>query len=85
VLNQNFPNPFKKNTRIRYSISQADVVSLKIYNYMGMEIQTLVNEFKTPGTYSIPFDAYSLDGGVYSYLLKVGNHVIETKQMIIIQ
>jgi len=85
VLHQNFPNPFKGSTKISYSLSNPGFVSLKVYDIVGKEIQTLTNQFQTNGTYTISFDASHLDEGIYFYSLQVGNKTIETKRMIMIR
>lgn len=82
-LYQNFPNPFKRTTKINYSISNPGFVSIKIYNVLGNEIQTLVNKFQISGNHSITFNANQLNEGVYFYSLQVENKTLETKRMII--
>ena len=88
VLHQNYPNPFNPKTVINYSISQADFVSLKVYDILGNEITTLVNEHKTAGNYFIEFsaiggDGYSLPSGIYFYRMQVGNFNDTKKFMLI--
>ncbi|MBC8489165.1 MAG: T9SS type A sorting domain-containing protein [Bacteroidetes bacterium] len=85
LLEQNYPNPFGESTKITYSLTNSGFVSLKVYDVFGKEIQTLANGFQTIGTYTIPFDASHLDGGIYFYSLKVGNNAIETKRMILVR
>jgi len=84
-LFQNYPNPFNPRTTISYSIPQSGFVELKIFNMLGREIQTLVNEFRQAGRYSFDFDASRLSNGVYFYQLKVGNRFSETKKMLYIK
>jgi hypothetical protein len=84
-LLQNYPNPFNPITTIAYSIPQAGFVELKIYNMLGREIQTLVNELQQAGNYTFDFDASSLSNGVYFYQLKVGNRLSETKKMLFLK
>ena len=81
-LLQNYPNPFNPRTTIAYSIPLSGFVELKIYNVLGREIQTLVNDFRQAGSYSFDFDASQLSNGVYFYQLKVGNRFSETKKML---
>jgi len=81
-LFQNYPNPFNPRTTLSYSIPQAGFVDLKIYNMLGKEIQTLVNEFRQAGRYSTDFDASQLSNGVYFYQLKAGNRFSETRKML---
>lgn len=84
VLEQNFPNPFNPSTMIKYSLPINSYVILKIYDVLGNEIATLVNEEKPAGNYEIDFNASKLSSGVYFYTLKVGSFV-ETKKMILLQ
>jgi len=81
-LMQNYPNPFNPKTTISYTIPQSGFVELKIYNMLGREIQTAVNQFQQAGIYSFDFDASNLSNGVYFYHLKVGNRFSETKKML---
>jgi hypothetical protein len=68
-LYQAYPNPFNPQTKIKYSIPQATHVSLKIYDLLGHQVRILVNQFKTPGTYTVEFDAKGFASGVYYYVL----------------
>ena len=83
-LFQNFPNPFNPTTIIRYDIKTKGDVELKVFDLLGREITTLVNENQTPGTYEVVFDATSLPSGVYFYQLKAGDF-IETKKMVVLK
>ncbi len=78
MLEQNYPNPFNPVTRISYTIpaESNNIVTLKVYDILGNEIATLVNEKQNPGRYEIEFDAdiYSLSSGVYLYKLVSGEH-----------
>ncbi len=88
VLHQNYPNPFNPTTTIEYSIPNVGTpvqnVQLKIYDVLGREIATLVNEKQSPGDYSVKFDASKLNSGVYFYTLQAGDF-IATKKMILIK
>jgi hypothetical protein len=84
VLNQNYPNPFNPSTSIQYAISSRQFVSLKIYDVLGNEISTLVNEYRDAGNYEAEFNAEKLSSGVYYYQLIAGNFV-ETKKMILLR
>jgi hypothetical protein len=81
-LSQNYPNPFNPTTTISYSLAQAGNVRLAVYNTLGQEITTLVNEFKESGNYQISFDAVSLSSGVYLYKLEAPNFV-QIKKMVV--
>jgi hypothetical protein len=93
-LSQNYPNPFNPSTKIRYSVPAVESghatslhVTLKIYNILGKEILTLVNEEKQPGIYEAEFNANGYDGltsGIYFYELKAGS-LIKTRKMIFIK
>lgn len=83
-LFQNYPNPFNPSTTIRYQIPQRGFVSLEIYNLLGEEIKTLVNEEQSAGTYNIDFNGETLSSGIYFYTLKSGNF-IETKKFILLK
>jgi Secretion system C-terminal sorting domain len=83
-LSQNYPNPFNPSTTIEYSIPKTSFVSLKIYDILGTEVATLVNEEKPAGNYQVSFDASSLSSGVYFYRLPAGSFV-ETKKMILLK
>ncbi len=92
-LSQNYPNPFNPTTKIKFSIpllllggvSRSDgVVSLKIYNALGQEVATLVNEKLNPGTYEVSWDASNYPSGVYFYKLETGNYS-ETKKMVLLK
>lgn len=83
-LLQNYPNPFNPSTKISYSIPNSDFVTLKIYDILGKEIQTLINEFQNNGTYSINFNGTKLSSGIYLYKLQLGDFV-EQKKMLLMQ
>lgn len=83
-LGQNFPNPFNPNTKISFSIPTSGFVSLKVYDVLGKEIYTLVNEIKTAGNHSVNFNASNLTSGIYFYKLETGNFS-KTMRMILIK
>ena len=85
-LYQNFPNPFNPNTTIQYQIPKESYVSIKIYDILGREIASLVNEQKTAGTYKTNFDAskYNLSSGTYFYTIKAGEF-IKTKKLVLLK
>ena len=84
VLNQNFPNPFNPSTRITYFVPKESFVSLKVYDFLGREVKTLVNNFQTTGSYEIVFDASDIPSGTYFYNMTAENYSA-TKKMIIIK
>jgi photosystem II stability/assembly factor-like uncharacterized protein len=90
-LFQNYPNPFNPSTTITYSIPNVETlhatslrVMLKIYDVLGREVATLVNESKSPGNYEVKFDGSRLSSGVYFYKLAAGNFM-ETKKMLLLK
>ena len=83
-LSQNYPNPFNPTTKIKYSVNSTQQVKLIVYNLLGREIATLINEEKSAGTYEVEFNAANLPSGIYFYKLKSGNY-ISTKKMILIR
>jgi myo-inositol-hexaphosphate 3-phosphohydrolase len=88
-LFQNYPNPFNPNTSIQYTVNSHQFVSLKIYDVLGNEIITLVNEDKPGGDYEVEFDATELTSGVYFYKLMVGSPeglaFIKTNKMLLLR
>jgi hypothetical protein len=84
VLFQNYPNPFNPSTSINYAINERANVTLKVYDMLGSEVASLVNEVKDAGSYSINFDASKLSSGTYIYKLAVGNKV-QTKKMMLLK
>ena len=84
LLTQNYPNPFNPSTKIRYSVPQSSNVTIKVFDILGNEIETLVNEEKPVGTYEITWYAANLPSGIYFYKLQAGSFV-ETKKMILIK
>jgi len=84
VLSQNFPNPFNPTTKIKYFIPKTSLVTIKVYDILGKEVTTLVNEEKSPGNYEVEFNGKSLASGIYFYRLQAGGFV-ETKKMILLK
>ncbi|MBE0572645.1 MAG: M28 family peptidase [Ignavibacteriaceae bacterium] len=84
VLSQNYPNPFNPSTKINYFVPQESFVSVKVYDFLGREVMTLVNETRAVGSYEIVFDASSLPSGTYFYTL-IGENYSFTKKMILIK
>ena len=83
-LYQNYPNPFNPTTVISYQLSAFSHVTLKVYDVLGNEIKTLVNEYKPAGKHTINFDASKLASGVYFYQLKSGDYV-NTKKLVLLK
>ena len=83
-LYQNYPNPFNPTTIIKFQISDFGFVNLKVYDILGNEISTLVNEEKSPGSYKISFDGSDLPSGVYFYQL-ITSDFVQTKKMILLK
>lgn len=80
----NYPNPFNPTTTINYSIQKAGEVNLKVYDMLGTEVASLVNERQEAGNYSIEFNASDLPSGIYVYRLSAGNFV-DTKKLILLK
>jgi len=94
-LSQNYPNPFNPATTLKYSIpvinrdsdihrNDSRIIKLKIYDVLGREIRTLVNEKQSPGNYQVQFDASGLPSGVYIYRLEVGT-ILDVKKMLLLK
>jgi Peptidase family M28/Secretion system C-terminal sorting domain len=84
VLTQNFPNPFNPSTRINYFVPQESFVSIIVYDFLGREVMTLVNETRAIGSYEMVFDASNLPSGTYFYTMIAGDYST-TKKMILIK
>jgi len=84
LLNQNYPNPFNPVTTINYSIPKSSFVKIKVYDALGREVLTLVNENKLVGDYSIQFNAAKHTSGVYFYRMQAGDFV-QTKKLILLK
>lgn len=82
-LSQNYPNPFNPKTEIRFEVPVSGFVSLKIFNVLGEEVATLVNEKKSPGEYTITWDASNKPSGVYIYRLQLEKFVAVKKMLLI--
>jgi hypothetical protein len=84
VLEQNFPNPFNPATTIEYTVPKAGMVKIKVYNVLGTEVTTLVNEEKSPGNYKVVFNAGKFASGVYFYRMHAGSFT-ETKKLLLLK
>ena len=91
-LSQNYPNPFNPSTRIKFSIAKSSIpgrsglqlVKLVVYDVLGKEVATLVNEEKSAGTYEVEFDGNDLTSGIYFYQLRAGKFV-ESRKIILVK
>ncbi len=83
-LMQNYPNPFNPSTSINFSVNRTAHISLKVFNLLGQDVITLVDEVKSPGTYKVTFDARSLTTGIYFYKL-TANNFAETRKMVLLK
>ncbi len=89
TLEQNYPNPFNPNTTINYSIPKSGLVTIKVYNELGREVKTLVNQYQSKGKYDINFNASNLASGIYFYQLHASTSsagsFISTKKMLLLK
>jgi hypothetical protein len=88
-LYQNYPNPFNPTTTIKYQIPEISFVTIKVFDILGREVATLVNDEKPAGNYEVQFSSHSVEGrsltsGIYFYQLKAGDYS-ETKKMILLK
>ncbi|MGB5849156.1 MAG: T9SS type A sorting domain-containing protein, partial [Ignavibacteriaceae bacterium] len=85
-LEQNYPNPFNPSTKIKYSVPQLSKVVIKVFDILGNEIETLINEEKPAGEYNVDFriDNLELPSGIYFYRLQAGEF-IQVKKMILLK
>lgn len=80
---QNYPNPFNPVTHLEFGISNLGFVSLKVFDILGKEVKTLVNEIKPAGIYKVQFDGSNLPSGVYFYKIEAGDFLSIKKMMLI--
>jgi aminopeptidase N len=83
-LEQNYPNPFNPSTTIEYLVTSSEFITLKVYDVLGDEVATLVNQEKPAGRYEVEFNASKLSSGIYFYKLQAGSF-IETKKMVLLK
>ena len=81
-LSQNYPNPFNPTTTINFSIPKSGFVALKVFDVLGREVATLVNETKVAGNYTVDFDGSGLSSGVYFYRIEAGDFISMKKMML---
>jgi hypothetical protein len=84
ALDQNFPNPFNPSTTIRYDLPTRAHVTLSIYNTLGQQVATLVNESEEAGYHDMRFDASGLASGVYFYRIRAGEYA-GTKKLVVLR
>ena len=82
-LGTNYPNPFNPSTRIKFDVPSSKFVTLKVFDVLGREVATLVNEVKQPGSYMVTFSAEGLASGVYFYRMQAGNFAATRKLMLL--
>jgi hypothetical protein len=83
-LSQNYPNPFNPSTKINYSLQTEGLVTLKVFNILGQEVATLINDFQTAGSHTVSFNASKLSSGIYLYKID-SNGFTQTKKMMLIK
>jgi len=83
-LEQNYPNPFNPTTTISWQIAEDGQVSIKVYDVLGNELATLINEYLSAGDYQFEFDGNGLSSGIYFYILRTENY-FESKKMILMK
>ncbi len=83
TLSQNYPNPFNPSTTIKFSVPESNLTSLKIYNILGQQVATLINEELSTGSYEIKFNASNLSSGVYFYTITSGDFSASRKMMLL--
>jgi hypothetical protein len=84
-LMQNYPNPFNPVTNIEFSVSKQAKISIKIYNVLGQEIMTLVNDNFNPGIYNVKMNSGKLSSGIYYYTMLSENNIIKTLKLTVVK
>lgn len=83
ILEQNYPNPFNPVTKIMFTVPTSQYVNLTVYNLLGQEVATLVNDEKPIGNYEVSFIATNLPSGTYFYRLRAGSSIITKKMQLL--
>ena len=83
ALSQNYPNPFNPSTTIQFTIVNRQLTIVKVYDVLGREVATLVNEVKDPGLHTVAFDAVGLASGSYFYRIVAGQYVAVRKMIVL--
>ncbi|MCB9249680.1 MAG: T9SS type A sorting domain-containing protein [Ignavibacteriales bacterium] len=81
-LSQNYPNPFNPKTKIQFSLTEANNVSLLVYNTIGQKVAELINQRMEAGTHTADFDASKLNSGIYIYVLKTEKATLSKKMIL---
>lgn len=84
-LLQNYPNPFNPKTVISYSLLRNSMTTVKVYDVLGKEVRTLVNEMKSAGSFEVDFDGSNLSSGIYFYSLYIDGRIVGTKSMVLMK
>jgi hypothetical protein len=84
TLSQNYPNPFNPTTTINFSVPKSEYVKIKVYDILGRDVVTLVNENKPVGNYKVEFNAGKLTSGVYFYRMESGSYS-QTKKLLLLK
>ncbi len=82
-LKQNYPNPFNPVTKIKYALPQSGKIILRVYNLLGQQIRTLVNEYKLAGNYEVDFNAAELSSGIYFYRIEADGYSKSMKMVLL--
>ncbi len=82
-LANNYPNPFNPSTVIRYEIGETREVNLRIYNSLGEDVETLVSQVQSAGSYEVEFNAVGLTSGIYFYSLRTGENLAVKKMLLV--
>ena len=80
---KNYPNPFNPVAQLEFSIPELGFVSIKVFDILGKEVKTLVNEIKSPGRYKVMFDGSSLPSGIYYYRIEAAGYVQTNKMLLL--
>jgi hypothetical protein len=83
-LYDNYPNPFNPSTKIKFLVPESSFVNLKVFDILGNQIATLVNELKSKGSYDVYFDGSGLSSGLYTYVLSSGSF-FKSKKMLLLK
>ncbi len=83
-ISQNYPNPFNPSTKINFALPKQGLVTIKVYDMLGKEVETLVNEVKSAGQYTVDFNGSKLSSGVYFYRIQA-NDFVDVKRMMLVK